>query len=86
LVVDFDVHSIIVKQLTKHIAISSFQEFASTKTITKEKVRGSRKSTLTQKSFKLQSCDQKNESSKFKSLREATCSLDKRYTLPLEKP
>jgi hypothetical protein len=34
----------------------------------------------------LQSCDQKNESSKFKSLGKATCSLDKRYTVPLEKP
>jgi hypothetical protein len=65
--VDSHVLSTIVKQLTKHTAISSSQEFASTKTIAKEKIRGSRRSTLTQKSLKLQSCDQKNESSKFKS-------------------
>jgi len=41
------VQSAIMKQLTEHTASSSSQEFASTKTIAKEKVRRSRRSTLT---------------------------------------
>jgi hypothetical protein len=45
--VDSHVHSTIVKQLIEHIAISSSQEFASTKTTTKEKVKGFKRSTLT---------------------------------------
>ncbi len=51
--VDSHVHSTIVKQLIKHIAISSSQESTSTKNTTKEKVRGSKRSTLTHKSLKL---------------------------------